>query len=239
MGLKNYQDFYGLYHDREVGPTGLPSSNNGWIYTAYARALNLPVDMKHLKIVRDDCIKSMYPMHIDRLPGLPTPPLSKDEVIGLVSLGLLKDKDLKKNHYQFYNVSKPKPWFLLHPFKILTALFYLNGKHRNTVWQEEVTDVYPVAFRLLPDHVYFVKRSYGSCYNPFLIAVFWLSALITTYTGKDERQTWSSRNILWLQLKDLGYTKNFVYKKLEDSRVERMTKYFGQDHVFLRPRVVQ
>jgi hypothetical protein len=103
----NYVCKYGLYHDKEVLDSD-PSSNNGWIYTAYAKFLvKIPFSKKQISEYSGCFIECFSNFTRDRekptrLPGKLTPPMSRDEIIGVVCLDLLSPHALKPVNYRYY-----------------------------------------------------------------------------------------------------------------------------------------
>ena len=86
-----YIDKYGRYHHKPTDGIN-PSSGNGWIYTAYAVKLGLPVNKYKL----NECFKLCSQNGIlIRNPNMETSPISRDEILGLAKLGLLKPKVIK------------------------------------------------------------------------------------------------------------------------------------------------
>ena len=84
-----YQDKWTRYHHKPV-KDGEPASNNGWIYTSVARKLGFKFDRDKLQECYNLCETETVPIKVKRSPDQRFPPLSKDEVIGLISLGLLE-----------------------------------------------------------------------------------------------------------------------------------------------------
>jgi len=98
----NYECDLGLYHHKPV-KDGRPSSNNGWIYTAFAYEMNMPVNMPKLIDLAKECIyfspEVLESFSLTRLPATikaNVPPISRDEIIGMISLRVLHPKELLK-----------------------------------------------------------------------------------------------------------------------------------------------
>ena len=159
-----YQDENGLWHNKPCS-NGKPSSNNWMIYTAYAKLLKLPVDMQKVKEYFEKCKVTIAPGEIlvQRHPGQKTPPLSADEAIGALILGLIDYDTLKDNHFVFNGKGKPVTPKLIEnimqglvQLAIITAI---KGKSsRNDFWKNKVVKLYQAAFRFHPGHVYFIKK---------------------------------------------------------------------------------
>lgn len=231
--MLTYQDQFGLYHDKPVGDNQMPTSNNGWIYSAYAKKLGLYFPIFSTFELYQKCIKFQNPLIIERLPWLEEPPISHDEIVGMVSLGYMKNSLLEENYYQYYCPDgRAKPWYKLNYLKIIKALWYLKGKHRTTVWKEEVKDAYPVAFRLSAANVYYVRKMKGLDVSPYQWFMFWASAFVTTFFGDGSHGDYSAKNIMWLQLNDLGYDKTLIGKAMNKTQKWNFLMYFGEDHIF-------
>lgn len=222
--MKDYVCFYGLYHDRPCNRdyTGkvLPRSNNGWIYSAYANRLKLPLDRQLIFKTYNMCVEtpSQYEK-LNRLPGKQEPPMSRDEIIGMISLGYLHWKWLDQFDWQFYGYSSTK-YPLLTQIK---AVLSLRGEHRNHVWENRILEAYPIAFKLFWHDRYYVKEYSGQATSLFETFMFQLY-VISTLT----QDNISAKNILWLQLKDLKSKFWIRFVKQEENFME----YFGQLHPF-------
>lgn len=216
---------YGLYHDKPC-KQGKPSSNNGWIYTAMAEALNLPVTDTTIKKTFNNCLMQVknYGFRITRLPGKDTPPISKDEIIGLLSLGFINDGFL-----EMYN------WYYGYEFgysnsiwKKLKAVLYLAGKHRNTIWEEKVVDAYPLAFTLGRADRYYAKKIHKNKTTVLEWLAFHINFVFAILKTNRKTGNVSVKNMIWLQLYDMD--SKFLIKLI--NRKKNFVRYFGKDHVF-------
>lgn len=224
--MSKYKCKYGLYHDKPV-ENNEPRSNNGWIYTAYSKYL-APGNIDDNQIYRtyQQCVKSYTPLSINRLPNKPLPPFSKDEVIGCVSLGLLKNDELERSHYNFCNINKEfdRKLSFKSLWKAIKVLYKAKDEHRNYIWENEIVEAYPLAFRLPPEDIYYVKEYSGVRASIFESVAFYLNAAMTIYNGNK-----SSRMLLWLKLEDMNHwLKKFVNKD------QWVLDYFGPDHDFTK-----
>lgn len=224
--MKNYQDKDTCYHDKIV-TDGEPSSNNPMIYTAYSKYL-APNTIDRQKLIARfiRCTKSLYPLKINRHPGVEEPLYSKDEVIGAVSLGLLSDSELSKSHYNFCNTDEEfeRKLSLKSILKAAKALYKIKDEHRNYVWKNRIVEAYPLAFLLPPNDVYYVQKYSGKTPGIFTTIMFYLN-FISTYVKGDK----SSRMMLFLQLNDLKHPlRKIVPKK------KWVKNYFEADHTFVR-----
>lgn len=169
--MKNYIDKYGRYHDKPVPSSEEPSSNNGWIYTAYAAKAGLELDKQKLAECFHDC--QIYDFvngvqYFIRSPGKKLPPNSRDEILGAVALGLLKPVHLEEQrHIPEWNFSPyPLPRFNL--FKLLSQLKEAYGKHRNYFWQNNLDQLYRFAFSVPLQDRHFILKKWNKFkfYNP-------------------------------------------------------------------------
>jgi len=224
--MKVYQDLDTFYHDKPC-INGQPSSNNGYIYTAYSKYLAPDTTNRHRLLARFlKCTKSLDPVKINRLPQKETPPCSKDEIIGMVSLGLLSDSELSRSHYNFCNLDTPfeRKLSLKSIFGAVRALYKIRNEHRNYVWQNKVIAGYPLAFRLPNWDIYYVQKYSGVTPSLMNTLLFYIN-FINVYIKGDK----SSRMMLFLQLNDLKspLRKIIPYKKW-------IKDYFPEDHTFVR-----
>jgi len=163
-----YQDSNGLWHDK---PNRI--SNNVYIYGLYAKLLGLDVSSypeyfrRCVVIAKDNYIK------IYRHPKKAHPPLSFDECIGMVGLGLLDYSLLKSNHFVYLGKGEKLDSSLIE--KLIKAIvestvafninLFMSGKKkvklRNLWWRKNLQNVKYFATRLNPAHVYVIKRFNG------------------------------------------------------------------------------
>jgi len=220
---KPFWDQYNFLHDTESA-----TSNNPLIYSAFWRALTGEIidyndvyftDMLNHKVLGND-------ISITRSPSNDKP-TSLDEIIGAISLGLIDDEFLKIYSYRWHDTLYAPKWY-----RVLQALIYVAGKHRNFFKDNNVRDLHPVAY-WVPWHVqyYAVKIDNKRKIMPFKAAMFylWLITLLLKRNFKNgSKQTGviSQKNIAWLILIDLSskwWIKLIDYKK-------NMSDYFGSNH---------
>ena len=95
--MSTYWDSYGRLHHKPC-INGVPSSNNGWMYTAYAdKLLTIDLDRNGLIECFNKCIikdARDNRSFVIRSPGKDLPPMSRDEILGMAALGLLKPTHL-------------------------------------------------------------------------------------------------------------------------------------------------
>ena len=220
-----YLDKYSRYHDKPC-KNGEPSSNNGWIYTAYAKHLAKDTSSyEQQQICFNECLRSEVPLKVDRSPNDSTPPLSKDEVIGLVSLGFLTAGDLQDSHWNFCNLEyEPKKLTIRSIYKAAKILYSIREEHRNYVWQNEVTDAYPLAFYLPPEDQYYVNKYNNQKVSITQFIIFYINTLIVLTKGGK-----SARMMLWLKLTDM---KHWLLKYVP--KEEYVRAYFEEEHPFVK-----
>lgn len=220
----NVIDSYGLYHDKPV-IDGKPSSNNGFIYSAYAKKLGLPVG--DLSEVFNNCL--VNGKFIKRLPNKPLPVVSKDELLGSAALGLLKQHHLNGFNFSPY----PSPAFKLRRFleQLLTFLptkeptyhkdqplmgYYI--RHRDHIWREKLDQLYGFMFSVPLTDRYFLLDKWGN-YNKFnpIHQIYRLVAKFDSLLPKEN-------GIRWLKY---GGDKN----------MRAMIKEFPEGHPFKEKKV--
>lgn len=201
-----FQDIWGRYHDKEcIG--GLPSSNNGWIFTSYAKKLGLHINQYGLILCFSNCKRSET--IIDRSPDKKEPPMSRDEILGLAYLGLLKDKNIPNWNFCPYDIPK------FNLFKTVAAFWRLRKAHRNAVWENGGE---PHAFRFafsvpIQDRA-FILTCLGKEVPKFY-------QLVNFIDSKIKSKNKSSRLIHWLKHDTIPDVKDFEL-------------YFGKSHIFTK-----
>jgi len=176
----SYYDKYGRIHHKYC-INGEPSSNNGWIYTAYAAKLGLAVDKEKLSKCFNECLviglgKDGHTHHLMRSPGKPLPPISRDEILGMAELGLLQPK-----HLDGWNFS-PYPIPRFNPIKLAQQLWDLRpslNRHRNYFWQNNLDQMYRFAFSVPLSDRHFILQQFGK-FN----LIYWAIAKIDSMIGK-------------------------------------------------------
>lgn len=224
--MSNYQDRWSRWHDKPTDGTN-PSSNNGWIYTAYSKYLaQNTVNRVKIKQCYDLCLRNYDPLIIDRSPNQSYPPKSKDEIIGLVSLGLLHNKDLENNHYNFCNINNDFDRKLTFKSFInaVKVLYKIRNEHRNYVWQNELVEAYPLAFKLGPEDIYYIKRMSGETPTVLETGIAYLNGFMTYFKGNR-----SARMMLWLKMEDL---KHPLLRYIPKNKWVK--DYFSKDHTFVK-----
>ena len=148
--MNNYYDKWGRLHHKPC-VNGEPSSNNGWIYTAYYDKLNNGMVIGGLKICFEACFRNGA---FHRHPPIVNSqvPNSRDEILGAASLGLLK-----KAHLNGWSFSP----YLIPPFSLKTLIKQikeLKGQHRNYFWKNNLDQIYRFAFSVpLQDRAFLLE----------------------------------------------------------------------------------
>lgn len=152
--MNNYFDIWDRLHHKPC-INGEPSSNNGWIYTAYHYKLQeIPKYMQSLSLtaVGNECAEKLLRHPLKFKPLEQQVPISRDEILGLAYLGYLKPRHLKDWNFSPF----PLPRFSL--VKLAKQLFECKGKHRNHFWQNNLSQVYHVAFSVpLQDRAFLLE----------------------------------------------------------------------------------
>ena len=188
----------GLFHDKKV-VDGNYSSNNGWIYTAYARAIGIKTNEVLLDSTFVNCKKDMnesYTFFMWRLPDKINPPISRDEIIGMVSLGYYP-----LGYEKIYGWSMYREIFHIGMRKNLKAmkeLFRIRKEHRNYWWENNLYDALPITMKLWWHDRYYINKMHGNKCTMFQMVMFYAYAL-----GVLSKADPGELNLLWLQLKDL------------------------------------
>ena len=226
--MNNYICEYGFVHDKPCIDQK-SSSNNGWIYTAYLNQFKAIENKSELYKVWQESrpnVEENYQWLIKRRPDLLEPPISRDEIIGMVSLGAINIASYQAvlnanwSWINYPEVFKDQEYPGL--WTQIKAVFSLKDQHRNYVWRQEIYNAYPIVFKLAPHDVYYLQRSIGletSVFGFFMFSVY----AIQTILAKDNN---SARNILWLQLKDL---KSKILVKFVNHK-KSFGEYFPKDH---------
>ena len=230
-----YQDKFTRWHDKEIKNEDF-SSNNAFIYTAYSKYLAPnTVDDSRLVDCYSQCIRKLVPLKMDRHPGDSTPALSKDEVIGAVSLGLLHEPMLALSHWNFCNLEyEPKKLGIVSIIKALVSFYRINkevteqklegSRKRNYMWQNNITDAYSLGFWLAWHDQYYVVKMAAKKPTMFQTLLFYINFISVLTTGNR-----SVRMLLWLQLEDM---KHFLLKYAPKEKWVR--DYFEPQHPFVK-----
>jgi hypothetical protein len=142
--MNKYVDKYGRYHDKPC-TNGAPSSNNGWIYSAYAEKIGLELNLDNPYMYR--CWHQRT-RHIDDFE----PPMSRDEMLGFAYLG-----NIDLGAWNFSPWALPKFNFI----EFCKQLWECRNQDRNYFWKNKLTQVYHVAFITpLQDRAYYY-RTFG------------------------------------------------------------------------------
>ena len=176
--MSNYIDNYGRYHDKPVTDSNPVPSNNGWIYTAYADKLGLAVDKEKLAQCFSRCklTDKKGRTYLIRSPLKETPPISRDEILGMAALGLLQPKHLNGWNFSPYRL----PAFSL--LILIKQLWMLIGKDRNYFWQNGLSMVYHVAFSVPLADRHFILSKWGE-FNLFYFLVAKVDSLLPSKNG--------------------------------------------------------
>ena len=212
--MNDYRDSMGFYHD-----TLKVSSNNGWIYTAIANHLGLPVNKGDLGYELGQSYANHRDFWINRRIGKVRPPISRDEIIGMVSLTRNKLLYGMLEFYEF-NMSRHFSGSLIKAARIL---YSIKDEHRNYMWQNRLIEAYPLGFKLLPHDVYYIKKLYNRDTSILEKLAFGLYVVSTLVQKKV-----SPKNVLFVQLSDLKYKR--ILRLLNYKR--NIIEYFGIDHIF-------
>ena len=206
-GQDNYFDQYGRIHDKPVN-NGVPSSNNGWFYSAIYKKLGGELQI-------DDTVgyycaknKKRHPLDIHK-----NIPISRDEILGLAYLGYLKKEDL--NGWSF----SPKPLvkfnlikFVKESLNLIDSWIPFKLKHRNFFWKNNLNQIGHIAYSVPLQDRHFLLSLWGE-YNIIYHAIH----IIDSWIPKNNR---SSRQIRFLKTgKDIESILNYYGKEHPSSKL--------------------
>lgn len=230
MALNEYQDRWARFHNKKVTFSNPIPSNNGWIYTTYAKAKGLGARKALLRNCFDKCVVSLNPMVIHRSPDDPKPPLSKDEIWGLFLEGLVSVETIMENNWIYYRPYGAKKYPIHQYITEGAKLFWYSiiKKERNAVWEKDLRSMYDVAFKLPKADRYAMLKIAGK--KPFILKApwFYISAAFNGKFGSN-----SIKNYLWIQLYHMGQGEGWIARKCIKPWVS-FVEYFGKDHVIAK-----
>ena len=200
--MNNYFDRWGRLHHKPCIDK-YPSSNNGWIYSAYANKMGIALDINNLYTCFIACLKDgkfyRHPMIIESKV-----PMSRDEILGAASLKLLKPSNLKNWNFSPFDI----PTF--NPIKLVKQLIELRGKHRNYFWQNNLDQIYRFAFSVPFQDRAFILECWGE--NKSLRYLIYKAIAFI-----DSKTSTPKNGIAWL-------------KYSGENRKKIMQKEFPEDH---------
>lgn len=233
----NYQDEWGGWNATKL------NDKNKFIYGAISKYLGL--DVSTYPELFNKCkpeIKKGF-IKFNRTPIDSEPPISPEEFIGAIVLGLIPYDIAKSNH--FYFMGKGKKASVKDLEKIATGLLKLYMSHqlnifmpkskkikqRNLFWKHEIQELYGLAFRLNPAYVYAIKRANNKDTHEEERLLFKLYVDCTLSKRKSKfRGDQSQVMILWVlanYMQDYGLANKCRIKDI-------LRKYFPADHNFNR-----
>jgi len=190
-----YIDKQGRIHDKEV-VDGKYSSNNGFFYSAVAKKLGgfIPLDYRYA----NECAKKKV-RHLDKFE----PPISRDEILGLVYLDVMKSKELPTWNFSPYHLPK------FNLIQLLKQLWESKDQHRNYFAKNNLSQMYHVAFSVPLQDRHFINKRFKKL-NP----LYWIIAKVDS----------------WLKPKtNSGHLIRFLkYDIMPDIKV--FVEYFGEQH---------
>ena len=155
--MNEYFDKWGRFHDKPCNNKE-PSSNNGWIYTAYLAKTGYHVDLMEISNCFNQC-KKINPdngaVYLIRSPLKETPPMSRDEILGMAALGFLRERYIPNWNFSPY----PIPPFNLKT--LIKQVLELRGQHRNYFWRNKLDQIYRFAFSVPLQDRAFILECFG------------------------------------------------------------------------------
>lgn len=178
----SYYDKYGRLHHK-LCKNGEPAGNNGWIYSAYADKAGLSLDQRKLEECFKQCLDDKG-RFVLRSPLKGLPPMSRDEILGVAQLGLLKE-----HHLDGWSFS-PRPIPPFNPIKLVQQLLEVRGKHRNYFWENNLDQLYRFAFSVPLTDRDFILDNTDKEVNVFASLFYSLVATIDKLTGGESGIRW-------------------------------------------------
>jgi hypothetical protein len=175
LRMNSYFDKFGRLHHKPC-INGEPAGNNGWIYSAYFHKAGGNLNSTLLNECFRDCVKQ-HPssqLYTNRHPdGYSKVPQSRDEILGMASLGFLHPMHL--NGWSFSPYPIPafsltkliKQLWELRPEKTPTVNYENDRvvewqfKHRNFFWQNNLDQIYRFAFSVPLQDRAFILECWG------------------------------------------------------------------------------
>lgn len=194
--MNNYIDSFGRLHDRPVKSDRSPSSNNGFYYTGLAKrhGLSTPLDITY---AAKCALNRTRHLHKNE------PPIGRDEILGLVTLGFYNQLDMVNWYYGPY----PIPKFNLITFTKQAIKAIMNYKDRNYFWQNKLDQIYRFTFSVPLSDRHYILSTLGK-YNVFYHIIHILDG--------------------WLLPEKRSPRMVRHYKHLDD--YESILNYFPEDH---------
>ena len=223
-----FKDRYNLVHDKATDGFNASSGNPGiytavYVLVAYDKEDHVPDYSKvfTFEIKQFDAVDSKY--YYIRHPDRPDI-ASLDEIIGWIALGYITAEDLMQDNWRWYDQVYTVPWY-----RVLQAIIFVTGKHRNAFKIHHVRDIHQVAY-WIPYHIqYFALRKSGYPLTKFnklslriiALAPFFYLWLLSVFLkrsyikGEYQRQSGSQKQIAWVVLKSMNHPlhKLINYKK--------------------------
>lgn len=177
--MNNYFDKWGRVHDKPVTDSNPVPSNNGWIYSAYLDKAGYKLDLMMMAICFRQCKQvdeDTGRFYLIRSPDKFSPPISRDEILGMAQIGFLRQQHLDGWNFSPY----PIPKFNL--FKLIKQIVELRGKHRNYFWQNNLDQIYRFAFSVPLADRHFILQKWGK-FNLFYYLVAKIDSKLKAKNG--------------------------------------------------------
>jgi hypothetical protein len=200
--MSNYFDKWGRLHHKPC-INGEPSGNNGWLFSAYAKKAGISLNDTLLAECFRDCVRT-HPdgqRYLVRSPDKELPPMSRDEILGLAYLGLLRKEHLNGWNFSPYPLPKFSLKTLLKQLWEFRPEMYRYGlkgnkklniewKHRNYFWQNNLDQLYRLSFSVPLVDRHFLLTHAELDANIVARAFYWAIAKVDSLMPKASGIRW-------------------------------------------------
>jgi len=208
----NYVDKYGRWHVKPVTETNPLPTNNGYIYSFYAKMVGFPV------VITGECKDQLDIIDktvLTRHPGINSPAISHDEYVGVAGMWTASAEDIvyfgEKNYFQFCD----QPNFIPTPFRklvindVVAAYEDLANEENPRLATIKYPALMPIAFWHRTEQQYFYYRCAGR--SPGIVrTLYFIIATIISILQKDKKSP--MLGFKFLKFKQIGPT--FIEKAL-------------------------
>lgn len=189
----NFIDEFGRWHSKPVKKSNPYPCNNAFLYSGYAYLLGLVSEDQAMEITPTWAeVQTKY--GYNRHPNNDIFPNSAhDEIIGNELLGKLESWVVLYNRlWQCCNLPnfEPKRIWSLNPFRVIKDFYALSrerdekGRRNPRKFTYKYPYIWPICFRIMPQHTYFILRCSGSRVSTSH-KIYFIAASLSTILSKD------------------------------------------------------